>query len=211
VSRGLFITLEGGEGAGKSTQARLLAQAIALRGIPVTLTREPGGTAGAEAIRKLLLDPAQQWTPRTDALLFAAARGEHVAKLIEPALGDGEWVVCDRYIDSSRAYQGGHGTLSDDDVMAMHVIGSEGLMPDLTFLLEAESEAVQARLLARDGNDSDRIGGRDASYHVRVAERFREIAASDPTRFVRVDASGSVEEVHARIMQAMAARLGEGG
>ncbi len=209
--RGVFITLEGGEGAGKSTQARLLAQAIALRGIPVTLTREPGGTPGAEAIRVLLLDPAQKWTPRSDALLFAAARGEHVAKLIRPALGDGEWVVCDRYVDSSRAYQGGHGVLSDDDVLAMHAIGSNGLMPDLTFLLEAESEAVQARLLARDGNDSDRIGGRDAAYHARVAERFREIAGGDPSRFVRVDASGSVEEVHARIMHAMASYLGEGG
>jgi len=213
--RGRFITLEGGEGAGKSTQARLLAQALAGRGIPITLTREPGGTAGAEAIRALLLDPAQEWTPRVDAMLFAAARGDHVAMLIEPALADGEWVVCDRYVDSSRAYQAGHGSgfgdLTDGDVMALHTTGSRGLMPDITFLLEAESEAVQARLLARDGNDSDRIGGRDATYHARVAERFRELAAAEPYRIVRVDASGSVEEVHARIMQAMAIHLGEGG
>jgi len=215
VKRGRFITLEGGEGAGKSTQARLLAQALATRGIPVTLTREPGGTRGAEAIRTLLLDPGQDWSPRVDAMLFAAARGDHVAKLIEPALADGEWVVCDRYVDSSRAYQAGHstveGTLEDGDVMALHGIGSQGLMPDITFLLEAESEAVQARLLARDGNDSDRIGGRDAAYHATVAARFRELAASDPGRIVRVDASGSVEDVHARIMQAMAAHVGERG
>ena len=208
--RGRFITFEGGEGAGKSTQARLLAQSLAARGIPVTLTREPGGTTGAEAIRALLLDPEAEWSPRVDAMLFAAARGDHVARLIEPALADGEWVVCDRYVDSSRAYQAGHGELDDHDVLTLHGVGSHGLMPDITFLLEAADEAVQARLLARDGDVSDRIGGRDSAYHARVAERFRELAASEPARIVRVDATGSVEDVHSRILQSMAKYVGEG-
>lgn len=209
--RGRFITLEGGEGAGKSTQAQLLADALSARGIETVLTREPGGTEGAEAIRALLLDPARSWSPEVDALLFAAARGDHVAELIEPALAAGKWVISDRYIDSSRAYQAGHGRLTDRDILALHGVGSHGLMPDLTFLLEAERAAVQARLLARDGDDSDRIGGRDAAFHARVAERFAELAAAEPARFVRIDASADVEAVHARIMRAMAPLVGEGG
>ena len=127
MTRGKFIAFEGGEGAGKSTQAHLLAAALDARGIPCVVTREPGGTPGAEAIRALLLGTeGQGWHPRAEALLFAAARSDHVARLIVPALEAGQWVICDRFVDSSRAYQGGAGGLSDADVMALHRVGSQG-------------------------------------------------------------------------------------
>ena len=130
MTRGKFIAFEGGEGAGKSTQARLLALALEARGIACVVTREPGGTPGAEAIRALLLGTAGEgWHPRAEALLFAAARSDHVERLIEPALEAGKWVICDRFVDSSRAYQGGAGGLSDAEVMALHAVGSSGLTP----------------------------------------------------------------------------------
>ena len=127
MTRGRFIAFEGGEGAGKSTQAKLLAEALRERGIEVLLTREPGGTPGAEAIRELLLHPpGEGWAPAAEALLFAAARSDHVERAIDPALERGAWVVCDRFVDSSRAYQGGGGGLSDADVLALHQVGSHG-------------------------------------------------------------------------------------
>ena len=121
MSAGRFIALEGGEGVGKTTQGRLLAQALRAHGIEVVITREPGGTPGAEAIRTLLLsNEGEGWGARAEALLFAAARADHVQKLIRPALARGAWVICDRFVDSSRAYQGGGSGLSDGDVMALH-------------------------------------------------------------------------------------------
>ena len=204
MNTGRFIALEGGEGVGKSTQAALLAEALRARGIAVVQTREPGGTPGAEAIRQLLLDPnGNEWGERAEALLFAAARADHVDQLIRPALARGEWVVCDRFVDSSRAYQGGGGGLPDDAIMQLHAIGSDGLLPDLTVLLEVESGEAQARLVARDGNDADRIGGRADAYHARVAQRFGALADSEPQRFARVDASGSPTAVHDRVMAAL--------
>ena len=132
TGRGRFIAFEGGEGAGKSTQARLLASALQTRGLEVVVTREPGGTPGAEAIRALLLDTAGEgWLPRAEALLFAAARADHVERLIRPALEAGQWVICDRFIDSSRAYQGGGSGLTDADLLDLHRIGSGGLLPIL--------------------------------------------------------------------------------
>ena len=204
MSRGRFITLEGGEGVGKSTQARLLAEALRQRGLDVLVTREPGGTSGAERIRDLLLDPASpDWGPRAEALLFAAARADHIANAIEPALERGAWVVCDRYLDSTRAYQAGEGGLEDADILALHRHGAGGLMPDLTILLSASSDAVADRLRARDGENSDRIGGRDPKFHARVADRFAAIAEAEPERVAIVDAMGAPEEVHARIMAAL--------
>jgi len=205
VTRGRFIAFEGGEGAGKSTQARLLAEALRDGGLEVVLTREPGGTDGAEAIRRLLLDPAGPgWQPQAEALLFAAARSDHVARLIRPALERGAWVVCDRFLDSTRAYQGGGGGLADEDILALHRIGSAGLLPDLTILLEAAPDQVAARLARRDGGESDRIGGREDEFHARVAEAFRRIAAEDPARFVRIDGSGPPEATHRAILAAVA-------
>ena len=202
MTRGAFIAFEGGEGAGKSTQARLLAQTLAERGIAAELTREPGGTPGAEAIRDLLLDPAGAgWEARAEALLFAAARSDHVERRIRPALEAGRWVICDRFIDSTRAYQGGGGGLSDGDIMALHEVGSGGLLPDLTVLLSLPAGDAAERLAARDIDGSDRIGGRELEYHARVAARFAQIAADEPERFAVIDGSGSADTVHARILQ----------
>lgn len=204
MTRGRFIALEGGEGAGKSTQARLLAETLRAGGKEVVLTREPGGTPGAEAIRALLLETdGDGWGPRAEALLFAAARADHVERLISPALAAGKWVICDRFVDSSRAYQGGAGGLDDIDVLALHRVGSEGLMPDLTLLIEVPEAEVAARLKARDGDEADRIGGRGEAYHARVAAAFRRFAEVDPARFARIDGSGAAEAIHQRIMAAI--------
>ncbi|WP_284125523.1 dTMP kinase [Parerythrobacter aestuarii] len=204
MTRGRFIALEGGEGTGKSTQARLLAQALEQQGLEVVLTREPGGTPGAEAIRQLLLaPPGEGWGARAEALLFAAARSDHVEKLIRPALERGAWVVCDRFVDSSRAYQGGAGGIGDDAVRALHQVGSDGLRPDLTVLVDVAPDTVAQRLAARDGDASDAIGGRSTEYHAAVAEAFRKIAGVEPDAFVIVDGNGSIEQVHERILRAV--------
>lgn len=202
---GKFIAFEGGEGAGKSTQAHLLAAALEARGIACVLTREPGGTPGAEAIRELLLHPpGEGWGPEAEGLLFAAARADHVARLIRPALADGKWVISDRFLDSSRAYQGAAGALGDGEVRALHAIGSRGLLPDLTVVIAAGAERVAERLRARDAGVSDAIGGRDAAYHARVESAFRGFVAAEPDRFVMIDGDGSIENVHARVLAAVA-------
>ena len=208
MKRGKFIALEGGEGAGKSTQARLLADALRLRRREVVVTREPGGTAGAEAIRALLLaNEGDGWGARAEALLFAAARSDHVEKLIAPALQAGKWVICDRFVDSSRAYQGGAGGLGDDDVMTLHRIGSGGLLPDLTVLIEVSPQEAALRLGRRDSAGTDRIGGREAAYHDAVAAAFVRFAEAEPARFARIDGNGPVEQSHALIMAAVSPLL----
>ena len=209
MTRGKFIAFEGGEGAGKSTQAQLLADALAVRGITCTLTREPGGTAGAEAIRGLLLSAeGEGWRPRAEALLFAAARSDHVERLIEPALAQGDWVICDRFVDSSRAYQGGAGGLRDDDVLDLHELGSGGLLPDLTVLIELAPANAAARATARDGAAADRIGGRDAAYHAQVAATFAQLAQDEPWRFLRIDGHGAASAVHALVIAGLRPLLG---
>ena len=208
MTRGKFVVFEGGEGAGKSTQARLLAEALRGRGIAVVQTREPGGTPGAEAIRELLLHPpGEGWPPSAEALLFAAARADHVAQAIRPALEAGQWVISDRFLDSSRAYQGGGRGLADAEILALHRIGSGGLLPDLTLLLEAASEQIHTRLARRDGGESDAIGGRSAAYHAEVAAAFARFAAAEPGRFVRIDGTGEIEATHRLIMDALAPLL----
>lgn len=207
MSKGRFIAFEGGEGMGKSTQARLLADMLREQGREVVLTREPGGTPGAEAIRALLLaPPGDGWTFEAEALLFAAARADHVARRIRPALDRGAWVLCDRFLDSSRAYQGIAGGLGDERVRALHAIGSAGLLPDLTIVIDAPAAAAAERLVQRDGDCSDAIGGRAAEYHARVNASFLEFARSEPERFAVVDGTGSIDEVHRRVVAA-AARL----
>ncbi|MBF9150052.1 dTMP kinase [Novosphingobium jiangmenense] len=208
MTQGRFIALEGGEGVGKSTQGRMLAEALRTRGLDVVTTREPGGTLGAEAIRAMLLSTeGEGWGARAEALLFAAARADHVEKLIRPALVRGAWVVCDRFVDSSRAYQGGGGGLSDAEVLDLHRIGSEGLLPDLTILLTVRPEVSAQRLALRDGGTGDRIESRGAAYHSRVAEAFRSFATQNPDRFAVIDAEGSPDEVHARVMTSLAGLL----
>jgi len=205
---GRFVTFEGGEGVGKSTQARMLAAALEARGIEAVLTREPGGTPGAEAIRSLLLDTAGQgWNARAEALLFAAARSDHVERFIRPALDRGQWVICDRFLDSSRAYQGGGGGLQDTDLLQLHRIGSAGLLPDRTVLIEVPPAVTATRLDQRDGGEADRIGGRDAAYHARVAAAFAALADAEPARFVRIDGHGAATEVHASVLAGLAPLL----
>ena len=203
-----FIALEGGEGAGKSTQAQLLADTLVARGIDVVMTREPGGTPGAETIRNLLLGlDGEGWNPRAEALLFAAARSDHVERLIRPALAAGKWVICDRFLDSSRAYQGVAGALGDVAVRALHQVGSEDLLPDLAIVLAAAPERVSNRLAERDGNFTDAIGGRNADYHESVVAAFRDFAQIEPQRFALVDGEGTIEDVHARVMTTLAPLL----
>ena len=204
MTTGRFIAFEGGEGMGKSTQARLLRDALAECGYEVVLTREPGGTPGAEAIRELLLHPpGEGWGPEAEALLFAAARADHVARLIRPAIEAGRWVICDRFLDSSRAYQGIAGALGDEEVRTLHAIGSAGLLPDLTLVIGADSAEVANRLRERDGDRSDAIGGRDETYHRAVNAAFQGFAQEDPERFALIDGTGTIEDVHNRIMQAL--------
>ncbi len=201
--RGVFLSLEGGEGAGKSTQAKRLAAAIEARGIHVVLTREPGGTEGAEAIRGLLMQGAvTRWSAHTETLLFAAARADHVEKLIRPAVEAGSWVVCDRYVDSTRAYQGAQ-DIDDAAILALHGFGSRGLLPDRTLVLDLPDGAGHARSLERDGGAADRFGARGPDFHAAVAAQFRRIAVAEPDRVRLVDASGSVDDVTASLMDAL--------
>jgi dTMP kinase len=201
---GKFITLEGGEGVGKSTQVRLLAAYLRGRGLEVIETREPGGTAGAEAIRELLLGgKADRWNPRAEALLFAAARSDHVERLIRPAIERGAWVVCDRYIDSNRAYQAGASGLADDDILTAHRIGSQGLMPDRTLLLTLPLDIAAQRASIRDGGKADRFGARDRAFHDRVAAAFLRYAQQEPMRIRQVDAANTPEAVNRQIVEAL--------
>jgi dTMP kinase len=203
TARGRFIALEGGEGVGKSTQLKRLAAELRGRGLEVVETREPGGSEGAERIRELLLTGADdRWSARAEALLFAAARTDHVDKIIRPAIEAGQWVVSDRFVDSSLAYQGGAGGLGIDAVRGINAFGMKDWFPDRALVLALAEGGARAR--ARDNEDSDRIGGRPDSYHQKVDLAFRELAASEPERVKLIDASGSVEEVAERLLSAIA-------
>lgn len=201
---GRFVTLEGGEGVGKSTQARALAAALEARGMPVLVTREPGGSPGAEAIRKLLLEgEVDRWSAEAEALLFAAARSDHVTRTIRPALEAGKWVICDRFIDSSLAYQGGAGGVGIDAVTKLHEIGSQGLLPDRTLLLEMPQFDASFRTFARDHGQSDRVTRRGEEYHGGVGETFHALADRNPGRYRVISAEGTIDEVTARLLAAL--------
>lgn len=204
MGRGRFISLEGGEGVGKSTQLEALAEALHGRGLRVTLTREPGGSPGAEAIRKLLLEGDEgRWNPRAEALLFAAARSDHVESTIRPALDRGEWVLSDRFLDSSLAYQGLAGGLGIDAVRDLHRFGSLDFLPDRTLVLQLPEHEASVRARVRDGHLGDRIGSRPPSYHAAVEAGFREMANREPQRVRLVDASGPAATVTARLLYAL--------
>jgi len=201
-ARGKFISLDGGEGVGKSTQVKALADALKNRGIGVLVTREPGGSEGAERIRELLLSGTEdRWGPQAEALLFAAARADHVAKTIRPALEAGQWVLSDRFVDSSLAYQGGAGALGIEAVRAINAFGIGDGFPDRTLVLTLEEGAERAR--ARDRHGSDRIGSRSQDYHHKVATAFHIIAVEEPERVKLVDASGPAEQVTQRLLDAV--------
>lgn len=199
---GRFITLEGGEGVGKSTQLEALAAALVQRGVDVVTTREPGGSPGAEAIRRLLLEgETERWTPEAEALLFAAARADHVARTIRPVLDRGKWVICDRFLDSSIAYQGAAGGVGIEAVRALHRVGSRGFLPDRTLLLELPEEVAAERMGSRSG--PDRMEAKGAGYHRAVVAAFAELADEDPARYRRIDAGGAPEAVTGRLLAAL--------
>jgi dTMP kinase len=193
-----FISLEGVDGAGKSTQARLLAEALAARGIDVLLTREPGGTRVGERLRALLLDPGEApLAPATEVLLFAAARAQLVAEVIRPTLESGRWVIADRFLDSSLAYQGaarGHGV---DAVLGANALAVDGCLPDLTLVLDLP---VGEALTRRAGGPADRIETEGAALQEAVAEGYRELAARFPERVRLVPAGDEPGRVAARIL-----------
>ncbi|WP_277979823.1 dTMP kinase [Sphingomonas phyllosphaerae] len=205
MPRGRFLSLEGGEGAGKSTQARALAAALRQRGVDAVVTREPGGSPGAEAIRALLLEGEPgRWSARAETLLFAAARADHVEKVIRPALDAGRWVICDRFVDSTRAYQGVAGGIDDADVLALHAFGSEGLLPDRTFLLTLPLALGAERAARRDRGESDRFAARGSDFHAAVATAFERFGAAESERFRSIDASQPPEAVTAAILAELA-------
>ncbi len=201
---GIFITLEGGEGCGKTTQSALLHRALTEAGIEALHTREPGGSEGAEHIRTLLVEgDAHRWDDITETLLFFAARRDHVEKRIHPAINQGIWVVCDRFSDSTRAYQGyGHG-LDAILIENLHNLVLGGFAPNLTYLLDIDVEKGLARAQSRQNNthtDETRFEQLDTAFHQRVREGFLDIAKHEPARCALIDASGTPEDVHARII-----------
>jgi dTMP kinase len=207
VTSGFFITFEGGEGAGKSTQARRLAERLRGEGRAVTLTREPGGSSGAEAIRDLLVrGDADRWSPITETLLMYAARRDHVERTIAPALARGEVVVCDRFLDSTRAYQGAGGGAPRALIAALEdaVVGEA--KPDLTLVFDLSVDVGLARAAAR-GEGEARFESKGRDFHERLRAAYLAIAEAEPGRCVLIDADGDLDAVEARIWAAVEARL----
>lgn len=209
MSRGKFIVFEGGEGTGKSTQARLLADVLGDAGSQVMLTREPGGAPGAEALRRLLVEvpPTSAWSPLSEALLHYAARHEHLEKFIRPALARGVWVISDRFSDSTTAYQGAGLGLDTEviDCLRRLVIGD--LVPDLTIVLDLEAEQALGRAAGRS-LDRDRYESMDLEFHRRVGAAFRACAARESARYAVVDAAPDEREVQRAVWEIVRVRLG---
>ena len=197
----MFVTLEGVDGAGKSTQARLLAEAL---GPETVLLREPGGTVAGERLRELLKDASVELTPRAELMLFCAARAELVDQVISPSLAAGRDVVCDRFVDSTAAYQGGARGIDPGLVATLNAAAVRGCMPDRTILLRLDTETAVERARERcESPISDRFEAEGDRFQDRIAAEFVRIAAAEPERFVVVDAAGRVDEVHARVLEAL--------
>jgi dTMP kinase len=208
MPRGRFITLEGGEGTGKSSQARRLTDRLRAASYEVVATREPGGSAGAEAIRALLVDgAADRWSAMSETLLMYAARRDHIERVIAPALDCGAWVVCDRFLDSTRAYQGAGGGAPRSLIAALEreVVGT--LMPDLTLVLDVPVEVGLRRAAHRAGGEA-RFEAKGAAFHERLRHAFLEIAAREPERCVVVQTAAAPPKVEATIWALVQARLG---
>lgn len=211
--QGSFITVEGGEGAGKTTQINLLLAAFAAAGLPILHTREPGGTDGAEAIRALLVrGDAEKWDNIAETLLFFAARREHVAKKIIPALEAGTHVICDRFTDSTRVYQGFGKQLGNGYVQMLHRLSVGNLQPNLTLWLDMDVTAGLVRANARpesqDNNSETRFESMPQDFHERVRYGFTTLARQEPERIIQIDASAPVATVHQQIILAVNAKLG---
>ena len=203
---GRFISIEGGEGVGKSTQVGLLVAVLGGAEIPALATREPGGSPGAEAIRRLLLEgEAERWDAIGEALLLVAARRDHVTRVIAPAIAQGVWVVSDRFADSTMAYQGYGKGVALADLAALHRFALGDFAPDLTVILDLPVEIGLARAAARSA--ADRFERLDRDFHEKLRQGFRQIAAENPSRCVLVDASGDPQSVHRAVLQAVGPRL----
>ncbi len=208
MTRGRFITLEGGEGAGKSTQIRLLSDALIACGKKVVLTREPGGSPGAEEIRGLLVSgETGRWGPVTEALLHTAARRDHLERTVWPALEAGHWVICDRFFDSTMAYQGYGLGLGRELIATLQGAALGDFRPDLTLILDLPVEDGLARAAARRGGE-DRYERMDIAFHHRLRDGFLDIAAREPERCAIIDAAHPVETVQTAIMDCVTHRLG---
>jgi dTMP kinase len=207
MMRGCFITFEGGEGSGKSTQVTRLAERLKLRGIDVITTREPGGSPGAEAMRVLLLNGiAKPLGPTAETMLFAAARDDHVHSTIEPALLRGQWVISDRFMDSTRVYQGALGNVDPRLIRALERVTIGDVVPDLTFILDVPVEVGMGRVKSR-GGEIDRFEAEDLEFHLQLREAFRDAAQREPKRCVLIDASQNADVVAVRIWMAVVERL----
>ncbi len=207
TARGPLITFEGGEGAGKSTQIKQLEAALRAGGLPVVVTREPGGTPGAEAIRALLLDgPPDRWSALTETLLLLAARQDHVVRVIEPALAAGRWVLCDRFVDSTRVYQGAAGALGLALVDQLHRAVFGELCPDLTLILDLPVATGLARRQA--GAGANRFERMDRDYHERVRAGFLAIGRAEPGRCQVIDAAPAAAVVASQVRAAVEAHFG---
>jgi len=210
--RGHFITFEGGEGSGKSTHARTLAQRLKSAGIEVVLTREPGGSTGAEIIRHILLSGiAKPLGAETEAILFAAARDDHVRSTILPALDAGHWVICDRFIDSTRVYQGALGNVDQRLIRSLERVTVGSAYPELTFIMDVPAEIGLARAKSRRGQDAaDRFEAESTEFHEKLRLAYKALAAEEPERCVVIDGRAPREAVAERIWSAVRERLHPG-
>jgi dTMP kinase len=206
VSRGVFITLEGGDGSGKTTQAELLREWLSTRGRTVVRTREPGGTEVGVEVREIVLHHRGDIAPRAEALLYAADRAHHVATVVRPALARGEVVIQDRYIDSSVAYQGAGRVLDSEAVRGISEWATEGLLPDLTVLLDLDADAARGRL-DEARTRYDRLEAEASEFHDRVRAAYLTLADAEPDRFLVVDAARPVDEIAALIRARVASLL----
>jgi dTMP kinase len=207
MTRGRLITFEGGEGAGKSTQIQRLAAALSATGITVVVSREPGGTAGAEAIRNLLVNgPPERWLPLGETLLLLAARLDHVERKVRPALAAGQWVLCDRFADSTRVYQGMAGAVGVELVNRLQAATIGDLAPDLTLILDVPVEVGLARR-GRNASES-RFEDKGVAFHQRVRDGFLQLAAEEPARCRVTDAAQGADAVAAALREAVAVRFG---
>ena len=210
LARGFFITFEGGDGSGKSTQIAMLADKLSRTGFEVLLTREPGGSPGAEAIRNVLLSgAAEPFGPSMEAILFAAARSDHVEQVIRPAVEEGDIVLCDRFMDSSRVYQGATSDTDEVFMLALEWITVNGMYPDLTIILDVDPEEGLLRAAKRRGGKvPDRFEKETLDVHQKRREAFLGIAEAEPNRCAVVDASPPADKISAEIEQVVRRRLG---
>lgn len=207
--KGIFISVEGGDGCGKSTQLKLLFETLSQRGITVLQTREPGGTPEAEQLRHMILTgSADRWDATEELMLFSTARRNHTRNLIRPALERGEWVLSDRYLDSTTVYQG-HGRGYDmARINTLHELATEGLRPDLTLIFDIDPAIGVTRSMARRGNTEVRFENLDTAFHERVRAGFLAVARAEPQRCAVIDASGTIPEVQQRVWDVVSKRLG---